>query len=81
LCARPPAGIFSLVSRISPTGAPDFEDLTLLDADEPQTAVLAVAQRRGGDIILTRCLLRRWEATSGPQGTDDDPPARVESAH
>jgi hypothetical protein len=39
---RDPRGLFGVVSRISPTGADNFEDLTILDSSNPEEWLLVV---------------------------------------
>jgi len=58
-CTRPPErGFFSLVSQVSPTGAPNFEDLAILDPTDPNQAVLVAIEHVGEDIYVYRCLYR-----------------------
>ena len=56
ICVRPQVGLFSVVSQISPTGADNFEDLSVLDpTDERQWLLIAVV-RDGEDYIVYRRL-------------------------
>ena len=48
--------LFSIVSQISPTGGPNFEDLTILDATAPDQKVLMIVMPRGDDWIVYRRL-------------------------
>lgn len=41
-CVRSPVQWFDTVSQVSPTGADNFEDLTLLDASDPNQVLLVV---------------------------------------
>lgn len=57
LCARTESGgIFTLVSAISPTGGPNFEDLTVLDDENPKEYLLVCVVKRGGDVTIYRKL-------------------------
>lgn len=53
---RPASGLFSVVSRISPNGAGDFEDLTLLDSSDPNEWLLVILTRQGDDQVVFRRL-------------------------
>jgi hypothetical protein len=55
-CVRKPEGLFSVISQISPTGADNFEDLTVLDATNPNQWLLVVVVREGRDYIIYRRL-------------------------
>lgn len=54
-----PAGFFSIVSQISPTGGENLEDLALLDGSDPNQWLLAVVVRRDGNWIVLRQLFTR----------------------
>ncbi|MFW6162756.1 MAG: hypothetical protein ACODAJ_08280, partial [Planctomycetota bacterium] len=58
-CVRPQVGLFSVVSQISPTGAPDFEDLALLDPTDPDQWLLVLIERHGDDLYVYRRLYRK----------------------
>ncbi|MCX5662571.1 MAG: hypothetical protein NTW19_23060, partial [Planctomycetota bacterium] len=58
LCARSREGLFCVVSAISPNGAADLEDLSLLDALDPDQLLVVVAQWRGTDMVFYRRLYR-----------------------
>ncbi|MFH0910527.1 MAG: hypothetical protein V1918_03315 [Planctomycetota bacterium] len=58
VCARETKGLFSVVSRIAPNGAPNFEDLSILDSSDPGQWLLVIAEQRGDDTILYRRLYR-----------------------
>jgi hypothetical protein len=58
---RPSKGFFHVVSHISPNGAPDFEDLAILDPDDADQALVAVVEQVGNDIYVYRCLYREGE--------------------
>jgi hypothetical protein len=55
---RPSAGLFAIVSQISPTGNENLEDLTILDETDPQQWLLIAGVRRGSDWIVYRLLLQ-----------------------
>lgn len=57
--APSPAGFFSIVSQISPTGGENLEDLALLDGSDPNQWLLAVVVRRDGNWIVVRKLFTR----------------------
>jgi hypothetical protein len=54
---RPAAGLFAIVSQISPTGGGNLEDLTVLDQSDPQQWLLILAVRRNSDWFVYRKLL------------------------
>ena len=54
--ARPDWGLFSVVSQISPSGAGNFEDLSILDTSDPNQCLVVAAVRVGDDIIICRRL-------------------------
>jgi hypothetical protein len=54
--ARPEAGLFSVVSQISPSGGANFEDLSILNATAPGEWVLVVVVRKGSDYVVYRRL-------------------------
>ena len=47
-------GFFSLVSQISPEGAPLLEDLSIADATDPKQKVLIIAKIDGNRIEMFR---------------------------
>jgi hypothetical protein len=47
-------GFFSVVSRISPTGSGNFEDLSLLDQTDSQQWLLMAVTRVGADYVVYR---------------------------
>ena len=55
---HPERGLFSLVSQVSPTGAPNFEDLAILDPTDEGEAAVVVIHEVGEDIYVYRCLYR-----------------------
>jgi len=52
--AYPRMGFFSVVSRISPTGSGNFEDLSLLDQTDSQQWLLMAVTRVGADYVVYR---------------------------
>lgn len=58
LSARYREGFFSIVSGISPNGAADLEDLSMLDQADTSQVVLVATQRRGADLYIYRRLYR-----------------------
>jgi hypothetical protein len=58
VCGAAPAGLFALVSQISPAGGRGFEDLTLLDSSDPNQWMLIVAVQRDDDLMIYRKLYR-----------------------
>jgi hypothetical protein len=62
---RPATGVFSLFSQIAPTGGQIFEDLALLDDDNPAQWLLIVVVRRENAWIVYRRLL---DGISSPGG-------------
>ena len=61
VCVRPAEGLFHYVSQIAPTGAPSFEDLAILDPDDPAQWLLVVVEERGDELLVYRCLYRGSE--------------------
>ncbi len=61
-----PTGIsaFNYVSQVSPTGGWSFDDLAMLDINNPNEWLLIIAQPRGDDIVIYRKLYRRPDASS-----------------
>ena len=57
-CVRPQVGLFSIVSQVSPTGAPDFEDLAILDPTDERQWLLVIIEQDGDDIYVYRRLYR-----------------------
>jgi hypothetical protein len=56
ISARHPAGLFTFVSRISPTGGDNLEDLTLLDPSGSSEWLLIVVVEKGDDVLVYRKL-------------------------
>jgi len=56
ISARPPAGLFTFTSRISPTGGDNLEDLTLLDPSDRDAWLLIVVVENSDDIFVYRKL-------------------------
>jgi hypothetical protein len=54
--ARPPEGVFSLVSQLSPGGPATLEDLSVLDPTDHRQRLLLVVERVGTDYYVYRCL-------------------------
>lgn len=60
LCFRDvETGLFSVVSRISPTGGASFEDLAVLDADDPDQCLVVAVIRDGRDHTIYRRLFMK----------------------
>jgi hypothetical protein len=51
-------GLFDIVSRISPRGGRDFEDLAMLDPSDPREWLLIVAVEQGDELHIYRKLYR-----------------------
>jgi hypothetical protein len=58
LAQRSDNRLFSIVSQISPNGAGDLEDLSVLSGADPNSCLLHVAIERGEDLFVFRRLLR-----------------------
>jgi len=56
VCVRPQVGFFSVVSQISPTGADNFEDLSVLDPTDTRQWLLLAVVRDGEDYVVYRRL-------------------------
>ena len=54
--ARPQVGFFAVVSQVSPSGAPDFEGLTILDPTDDSQWLLVIVEQHGDDIYVYRRL-------------------------
>ena len=54
--ARPQLGLFSVVSQISPNGADNFEDLSVLDPTDSEQWLLLAVTRAGDDYVVYRRL-------------------------
>ncbi len=65
LSTRSAAGLFAIVSQISPTGGENLEDLALFDETDPNQWLLLVALRRDGNWVVYRKLFH--VASSGGQ--------------
>jgi len=57
-CRRTRWGLFSVVSQVSPTGGPNFEDVSVLDSTDPAQRLLVVVKRVGGSYFVYRRLYR-----------------------
>lgn len=49
-------GLFAVVSQLSPTGGPDFDDLALLDPSDPRQWLLVVIVDSADDLVVYRRL-------------------------
>lgn len=58
LSRRSDGRLFSIVSRISPNGAGDLEDLSVFDPTESKSCLLHIAIRHGDDLLVYRRFLR-----------------------
>jgi len=58
LCVNLPIGFFSLVSRVSPNGGAQIEDLQVMDQTDANQYLLVVVTRQGRDFLVRRCLVR-----------------------
>jgi hypothetical protein len=58
LSRRSDGRLFSLVSRISPNGAGDLEDLSVCDPTETKACLVHIAVRQGADLQVYRRFLR-----------------------
>jgi len=54
VCVRPAVGFFSIASQISPNGAGDFEDLSILDTNDAGQLLLVIVTRQGNDYVVFR---------------------------
>lgn len=54
VCVRPAVGFFSIASQISPNGAGDFEDLSILDPNDAGQLLLVIVTRQGNDYVVFR---------------------------
>ncbi|MEO2035019.1 MAG: hypothetical protein ABGZ35_23300, partial [Planctomycetaceae bacterium] len=61
VCVRPPHGLFSVVSQLSPNGAGDFEDLSLLDPGDADQWLLVIVAGQGNDYVVFRRLFHGEE--------------------
>jgi len=50
--------MFALVSQVSPTGGPDFEDLSVLDPTDGGQWLLVAVSGSGTDYVVQRRLYR-----------------------
>ena len=57
-CRRTRWGLFSVVSQMSPTGGPNFEDVSMLDSTDPDQRLVVVMKRVGGSYVVYRRLYR-----------------------
>lgn len=55
-CVRPNLGVFRVVSRVSPHGGDNFEDLAMLDPTDPGQWLLVIAVAEDNSLILYRHL-------------------------
>jgi hypothetical protein len=58
LSRRADGRLFSIVSRISPNGAGDLEDLSVVDPTEPRACLVHIATRQGDDLRVYRRFLQ-----------------------
>ena len=58
LSRRTDGHLFSIVSRISPNGAGDLEDLSVLDSTDSRTCLVHIATRQGDDLLVYRRFLQ-----------------------
>jgi hypothetical protein len=58
LSRRTNGRLFSIVSRISPNGAGDLEDLSVIDPTEQKSCLLHIATRQGADLVVYRRYLQ-----------------------
>jgi hypothetical protein len=65
ICLRPQKGLFSVVSGVSPTGGPDFEDLAIVGGDDHAEALLVVVTQDGNSFTVYRRLFRDHHGTEG----------------
>jgi hypothetical protein len=49
-------GLYAVVSRLAPTGGPNFEDLPLLDSSDESQWLLVIAVPRDDDLLIYRKL-------------------------
>jgi hypothetical protein len=57
-CKRTRWGLFSVVSQVSPTGGPNFEDVSMLDSTDPAQRLLVVVKQVEGSYFVYRRLYR-----------------------
>jgi hypothetical protein len=62
---RPQKGLFSVVSGVSPSGGPDFEDLAITDGDDPAESLLIIVTENEGSFTIYRRLFRDHQGTEG----------------
>ncbi len=55
---RPSTGLFSIVSQISPSGAPNLEDLTMMDPSAPNHWLMVVVNAEGDNYVVFRHLFQ-----------------------
>jgi len=58
VCVRPADRLFSIVSQISPNGAADLEDLSILDPSDADQWLLVIVATQGNDYVVFRRLFR-----------------------
>jgi len=75
-CVRPTMGVFRAISRVSPHGGDNFEDLALLDPTDPGQWLLVIVVADGDSLVLYRHLYHdRPENSPKPHpGETDNPP-------
>jgi len=59
VCVRPSTGLFSVVTQISPNGAGNFEDLSIVDQNDASQLLLVIISRQGNDFVVYRRLFHR----------------------
>ena len=70
---RPQVGLFSVIAQLSPTGAPNFEDVAVLDPTDPDQWLLVVAEKVGDDDVICRRLYRRAPPKDKPRPRPERP--------
>lgn len=65
-------GLSTLVSKISPSGGPSFEDMALMATNDSDSAVLLVLMDYGQELKVYRKLYRRGESSNSNSDSEDD---------
>ena len=74
-CVRPTRGVFRAISRVSPHGGDNFEDLALLDPTDPGQWLLVITVADGDNLVLYRHLYHdRPENPPNPRAGETDTP-------
>lgn len=71
VCFRPEIGLFSVLHRISPTAAMNFEDLAIHDSSNRDQCLLIVAVDRDNELDIYRKPYYRTRDTSASDNTTD----------